>query len=62
MDIFWILDPDPDPHNNRCGSATLLVSTFFPQNFEKLNIMKSFFLDPDPDLYGGFPDPGSRSV
>ena len=22
MDIFWI--PDPDPHNNRCGSATLL--------------------------------------
>ena len=21
MDIFWILDPDP--HNNRCGSATL---------------------------------------
>ena len=22
MDIFWILGPDP--HNNRCGSATLL--------------------------------------
>ena len=21
MDIFWMLDPDP--HNNRCGSATL---------------------------------------
>ena len=25
MDIFWILVPDPDPHNNRCGSATLVV-------------------------------------
>ena len=25
MDIFWNLDPDsdPDPHNNRCGSAIL---------------------------------------
>ena len=23
MDIFWI--PDPDPHNNRCGSATLVT-------------------------------------
>ena len=23
MDIFWILDPDP--HNNRCGSATLVT-------------------------------------
>ena len=23
MDIFWILDPDP--HNNRCGSATLNI-------------------------------------
>ena len=25
MDIFWILDPDP--HNDRCGSATLPVGT-----------------------------------
>ena len=25
MDIFWI--PDPDPHNNRCGSATLATTT-----------------------------------
>ena len=24
MDIFWILDPDP--HNNRCGSATLQLA------------------------------------
>ena len=27
MNIFWILDPDSDPHNNRCGSATLFVSS-----------------------------------
>ena len=26
MDIFGI--PDPDPHNNRCGSATLLFTPF----------------------------------
>ena len=26
MDIFWILDPDPDPHNKRCGSATLVLN------------------------------------
>ena len=24
--------------------------------------MRSFSLDPDPDLYVGFPDPGSGSV
>ena len=24
MDFFWI--PDPDLHNNRCGSATLMFS------------------------------------
>ena len=23
MDIFGILDPDPDPHENLCGSETL---------------------------------------
>ena len=25
MDIFWILDPDL--HNKRCGSATVIIST-----------------------------------
>ena len=24
--IFLVLDPDLDPHNNRCGSATLHIS------------------------------------
>ena len=26
MNIFLVLDPDLDPHNNRCGSATLHIS------------------------------------
>ena len=26
MDIFGILDPDPDPHENLCGSETLIIS------------------------------------
>ena len=38
---------------------------FFPQNFEKLYFVRRVFSldpDPEPDLYGGFPDPGSGSV
>ena len=25
MDIFWILDQDPDPHENLCGSTALTI-------------------------------------
>ena len=38
MDIFWI--PDLDPHNNRCGSAKLMV--------DRAMDPQSFFADPDP--------------
>ena len=52
MDIFWILDP----HNNRCGSATLLVT------FHRARAVDphSFFADPDPEpavFLGADPDP-----
>ena len=30
MDIFWI--PDPDPHDNRCGSSTLLSCPVKPRS------------------------------
>ena len=29
MDIVWILDLDPDPHENFCGFETLLCMAFF---------------------------------
>ena len=44
MDIFRILDPDP--HNNRCGSATLLLMKFFLllEGTEGLLLKKYFLL------------------
>ena len=30
MNIFGIQDPDPDPHENLCGSETLLLPLFYP--------------------------------
>ena len=43
MNIFWILDPDSDPHNNRCGSATLFVSSLkrFSSCCKKSKLAKS---------------------
>ena len=35
MDIFWILDPDP--HNNRCGTATLITKRFISSFISQLN-------------------------
>ena len=32
MDIFGILDPDPDPHENLCGSETLLCRPLLALN------------------------------
>ena len=41
MEIFWILDLDP--HNNRCGSATL-INTFTSIVAQ----LEYFAADPDP--------------
>ena len=30
MEIFGILEPDPDPHENLCGSETLLLRINLP--------------------------------
>ena len=44
MDIFWVLDPDP--HNNRCGSATLVSGTGIHLGlilFRRISLSKSTF-------------------
>ena len=32
MDTFGILDPDPDPHENLCGSTLVFVLPFCSNN------------------------------
>ena len=64
MDIFWI--PDPDPHNNRCGSATLESTHLFcyfklilVQNCQKH--LCSTYIDVCPAAYGAASSSGSCS-
>ena len=55
MDIFGILDPDTDPHENLCGSETLVFSTNSPHyTCQVVHPIFSILQIPEltPDIFG----------